>query len=114
MTDRERLLGILEAVTSLGSLESILKHYLCVYLDDISTIELAKINSLINEAITCKAEDLETIKYIANERAGWIKSYLEGKTWKTEEDAKRNVKPQIRNAQAIINACNGEIDRNFY
>lgn len=114
MTDRERLLGILEVVTSLNSLESILKHYLYVYFDDISTIELAKINSLINEFIICKAEDLETIKCIANERVGWIKSYLEGKMRKTEEDAKRNVEPQIRNAQAIINACNGEIDRNFY
>lgn len=113
MTDRERLLGLLEVATGLDSLESILEHYLYVYLDSISTIELAEINKLINEAIICKARDLETIKFIANERAGWIKSYLEGNMWETEEDAKRNVQPQINNAQAIINACNVKIDRSF-
>lgn len=114
MTDRERLLGMLEMVTGLDSLESILQHYLFVYLDSISIIELSEINNMINEAIICKARDLETIKRIANERAGCIKSYLEGNMWKTEEDARRNVKPQIGNAQAIINACNGKIDMNFY
>lgn len=114
MTDRERLLNILEAATDLDSLESILRYYFHVYYKNISIVDLTRINRLLSEFSICKAKDLETIKFIANERAGWIKSYLEGNMWKTEEDARKNVKPQINNAQAIINACNGDIDKNFY
>ena len=43
--------------------------------------------------------------FVANERAVYLKSYLSGSMWPTEELVKEHLQPQIDNAQAIIDAC---------
>ena len=55
-----------------------------------------------------KIDELVSLKYVAEERAGYIKKYLEGKMWPTEELAREYLQPQIDNAQAIIDACGGK------
>lgn len=44
-------------------------------------------------------------KFVANERAGYLKRYLEGKMYASKEVAEQYVDCQIENADAIIQAC---------
>jgi len=105
MTDRERLLGMLNGNDSLNSIEDILKRYLYVCYDDISALQLSEMLADVNNTLREKVRELSRIKCIANEKAFYLKTYLSGEMWLTEEAAKANLQPQINNAQAIIDAC---------
>lgn len=106
MTDREKLLTIVNGDNNLNSIEDILKRYLYVYYDDMSELQLSEMMADVHTALREKVRELNRAKRIANERARYLKSYLSGDLWLTEEAAKENVQPQIDNAQAIIDACN--------
>ena len=105
MTDREKLLATLNKNDHLTSIEDILNWYLHVCYDDISAKQLSEMMRIVNDRLGMKVRELNRMRYIAKERATYLKSYLSGDMWLTEEAAKANIQPQIDNAQAIIDAC---------
>lgn len=106
MTDKEKLLGLLNGF-QMDSIEAILNCFLNVYGDDLSVMTIRSMAKTLNNYLGNRVDELERLRFIANERAGYIKKYLEGKMWPDEETAKFYLQPQIDNAQAIIDACNG-------
>ena len=106
MTDKEKLLGLLNGF-QMDSIEAILNCFLNVYGDDLSVMTIHSMAKTLNNYLGNRVDELERLRFIANERAGYIKKYLEGKMWPDEETAKFYLQPQIDNAQAIIDACNG-------
>ena len=105
MTDRERLLGIINGNDKLNFIEDILKQYLYAYYDNISSLQLSEMMADINNTLREKVIEFNKIKCVSEERAFYLKTYLSGEMWLTEEAAKANIQPQINNAQAIIDAC---------
>lgn len=110
MTDREKLLAFLNGDNKLDSIEEILKRYLYVCYDDVSALQLSEMMADINNALREKVRELNRTRRIANERARYLKNYLSGNMWTTEEAARANLQPQIDNAQAIIDACNNKYE----
>ncbi len=107
MTDKEKLVNILRT-TDATTFEDIITTYLYYYPMDFSIIRLkALIDKLNNEYLNDKIKKLDQARFIAKERAGYLKRYLDGSMWKDKETAKYNLEPQIENAQAIIDACSG-------
>ena len=105
MTDREKMLTILNEY-NVNSIKDILHCFLEIYGKDISVKDMYSLFSEVNYYLEIKINKLERLKSITNERVRYIKRYLEGKMWSTEEAAKKNVQPQINNAQEVIDACN--------
>ena len=104
MTDREKLLHILNTY-KIDSIKAILNCYLEAYYNDISARQIGDLMNDLSRYLAYKVSDLEKVKFVANERARYLKSYLNGDMWLTEEAARENIQPQIDNAQAIIDAC---------
>lgn len=104
MTDKERMQHILDTCDS-ASIEGIFYHYLLTYVDELPITTIKELHNQTNNVLEAKIEDMNRANYIAYERATYLKSYLDGSMWRTEEDAFRNLPRQIDNAQAIINAC---------
>lgn len=105
MTDREKLLHLLD-VYQMDSIGAILNCFLDVYGKDIPVRTISRMSKEFNAYLDYRINNLEDARFVANERAGYIKRYLEGKMWPSEELAKQYLQPQIENAQAIIDACN--------
>lgn len=105
MTDKEKLFEILK-VTNNEPIEKILECYLYCYRREFSITRIKDFIDMLNQKyLYDKINELESARFVANERATWIKKYLEGKMWPNEEIAKLYLQPQIDNAQAIIDAC---------
>lgn len=107
MTDKERLQRVLD-VAIRGNIEEILDIFLYTYGNSLSIETVNDLYEQISRIRDSKIADLVTLRFVANERARYIKSYLEGKMWPDEETAKRYLQPQIDNAQAILDACDGK------
>lgn len=107
MTDREKLLRLLDGF-QVDSIDAILNCFLNVYGDELSIKTIRDMAKTLNNSLGNRVDELERLRFIANERAGYIKKYLEGKMWPDEETAKFYLQPQIDNAQAILDACNGD------
>ena len=105
MTDKERLLDMLNGNDRLNSIEDILYQYLHIYQNKISVLQLGEMMRITNDLLGMKARELNRVKFIAKERARYLHSYLSGNMWLTEEAARANIQPQIDNAQAIMDAC---------
>lgn len=105
MTDREKLLFMLDVYKNVDSIGGILNCFLDLYGDDISIRTISRMSKELNGYLDYRINNLERARFIANERAGYIKKYLEGKMWPNEELARQYLQPQIDNAQAIIDAC---------
>lgn len=106
MTDKEKLMGILGFMGNMMSFEEIVCTYLNYHDKDFSASRLKNLMDILNHKyLDEKIKALEETQFVANERATYIKTYLEGKMWKDEESAKANLQPQIENALAIIDAC---------
>ena len=73
-----------------------------LYMNPSDIISLASV--LMNVA-NVKVVHMESAAQICYEKGSCIKSYLEGNMWETEEDAKKNVQPQIENARMIVDVC---------
>lgn len=104
MTDREKMENILTQCN--GSFEDIIFSYLNNYYDDFSASRINDLIASLNEDyLYHKINDLENIKCISKERAFYLKTFLEGKMYTTEEEAIRHIPIQINHAEAIIDAC---------
>lgn len=106
MTDKEKLRGMLSIdCYGMDTIEAILICFLEAYGDSISIRRIYDLMETLTSYLGYRIDNLESARFVANERARYIKNYLEGKTWLTEEAARKNLQPQIDNAQAIIDAC---------
>lgn len=111
MTDQEKLKRLIEN-TNEESLEGILSEYLEVYCDDFSALRVYGLINLLNQkSLYSNLVKLEKIRQISQERAGYLKLYLDGDMWATEADARANLQPQIDNAQKILDVCEGKIEK---
>lgn len=88
-----------------ASLETVLNLFFEDYGDTVSASRVNWMISNLNDCLDYKINKLEHAQYVAYERASYIKTYLNGDMWATEEAARANLQPQIDNAQAIIDAC---------
>lgn len=108
MTDKEKLIYVAKYVANecgLDSIEDILDYFFSSFENDISAIRMHNLINKLNYHLGRKIKKLEHARYVANERAHYLKFYLNGDMWTTEEAARENIQPQIDNAQAIIDAC---------
>lgn len=101
MTDKEKLEKVLKECP-FDNIETILQWYLNQY--DISFSSLHELDKIINDFMNDRLDEIEWTLFITNERANYLKKYLDGSMWKDEETAKSHLQPQIENAQAIIDA----------
>lgn len=104
MGDKEKIMYIMNNY-DIDSIEGLVISYFTLYGENCPIVRMIDLMQDLSRVLLWKANKLENLKFIANERASYIKSYLSGDMWKTEEDAKKNLQPQINNAQAIIDAC---------
>lgn len=104
MTDKERLQLVLDNCSS-DCIEGIFRCFLDNFEDNLSIRAINELRKQICFALDHKIEKLNQARLVANERATYLKSYLDGSMWKDEKSAKENLQPQIENAQAIIDAC---------
>ena len=105
MTDRERLQYILKTYDQLESLQAIVGCYLEVFHKDMSAAQIYNLVTDINDYLGNKVRKFSQVQFVARERAAYLRCYLSGDMWLTEEAAKANIQPQIDNAQAIIDVC---------
>ena len=106
MTEKQKLLHTLELFEDDISIESILYYY---FREVHKNFPAHRMNGLIQglgNILGDKILDYERVCRISNERATYLKSYLEGKMYKDEESAKANVDKQVCHAQMIIDAVN--------
>ena len=104
MTDKEKLLSIIEY--SSDDLESILFAYLQKYYEDFSATRVLSLMSRIDRDILMeKVFELERAIKISYERAKYLETYLQGKMYRSAEEAKDHVDIQIGHAQTIKDVC---------
>lgn len=104
MATREMLEHILNICDS-DNIETIFSLFLDRFEDNLSIDTINSLRKEICFTLDHKIENLEHARRVSKENALYIKTYLEGKMWKNEESARRNIQPQIDNAQAIIDTC---------
>ena len=104
MTDGEKLVSLIKEY-KLDSMKAILNCYFNIYYEDYSAKQLNDFIKDLNMYLGYKVKELDEAKFVAHERATYLKKYLSGDMWLTEEAARANLQPQIDNAQAIIDAC---------
>ena len=102
MSDKQKLLEWLELCRDTDSLEDIVYSYMAVYSCDFSVRRINDFEQLINKHLSAKISEIECAARIAHERATYLKCYLEGKMYASEEVARECVGLQIENAKAIL------------
>ena len=104
MTDKEKMSRVLEYCDV--SFEQIIFEYLASNHKDFSALRIHNLISDLNEDyLYPRISDLENAKCISRERAFYLKTYLEGDMYTTKEAAIAHIPVQIKNAEAIIEAC---------
>ena len=106
-TDKQKLIYTLNLSEEHFSITQILDVFLKLFSDEYDVFTFMEMRKLIEERLEYKIVKLHQANNIALEKATYLKSYLDGSMWKDEETAKRNVAPQIINAETIIDACGG-------
>ena len=104
MSDKNRLLKHVESCSDFSSDVDIIKMY-------VESFPASKLSNFINDlqnTLDYKICSLEHANYIAKERAIYLRTYLEGNMYTTKEAAIQHIPVQIKNAQRIIDVCNGK------
>lgn len=102
MTDKQKLLEWLDLCRDTASFEDIVYSYMSVHSCDFSIRRINDFNQLIDKHLSAKISDIENAARVAHERATYLKCYLEGKMYDSEEVARQCVGLQIENAKAIL------------
>ena len=104
---KEKMQKLLNStISNQDSMEDIILYYLAVNTKEFSATRVQKLINSINEQILMpKIIKLENIQHISKEKATYLKCYLEGDMYTTKEAAEQHLPVQIRNAEAIIDAC---------
>lgn len=104
MTDKQKLIDWLEYCNDAMSIEDIINEYIIVHWQDFSARRLSDFLTKINERMTFAIDRSEAANRIAHERAAYLKCYLEGNMYASEEVARECVGLQIENAKAILDS----------
>ena len=102
VTDKQKLSEWLNLCKETASFEDIVYSYMTVYSCDFSTRRINDFQQSINKHLSAKIDEVERAARIAHERATYLKCYLEGKMYASEEVARECVDLQIENAKAIL------------
>lgn len=106
-SDKEKLQEILNRTD--GSFENIVLSYMIKNQQDFDTERTIEFIEKINKNMLKPLieRDARAVR-VAKERAGYLKTYLEGNMYTTKEAEEINKPAQINNAKAILNACDGK------
>ena len=109
LSDKEKMQKRLEWMDKNASFEEIIMNYIDANIKDFPAYRISYlIKELVEYFMIPETQNLENIKLISKERAFYLKTYLEGDMYTTKEAAIKHLPAQIRNAQTIIDVCNGE------
>ena len=103
MTDKEKLEAMLQYSTD--NFEDIVSQYLRLFIADFSPSRLRNLIKTFDVFLDTKIHSYEIAVGNSSEKAHYLKAYLEGKMWNSEEAARANVNSQIINAKSIISFC---------
>lgn len=103
MTDREKFEEVLKSCSS-ENIFTLFQYFLDMYEEELSFYTIRALHKMINNSLEHRLEQTNRALSVANERAEYLKKYLDGSMWKDEELARLYVQPQIENAQTIIDA----------
>jgi hypothetical protein len=102
MTDKERLESLLHECGD--DFEDIVETFLERYLPNFPPSRLYDLEAIVRGFLRTKLRNYQKVADIAYERATYLKDYLQGKMFGTEESARQHVGCQINNTIAIIDA----------
>lgn len=113
-TAKEKLQETLNSLTQYQdnlSFVDILLIHIERYPKDFHAAELSRIIKSLDLELYCKIGHLMRAVDVSQEYATYLKLYLEGKIYNSEDVAKEALPLQISNAQEIIDVCRKEWDR---
>lgn len=105
MTDKQKLLELLKYYGDSLTFEDIVEVYMSRYSDDFSASRICRFVERLARSEIDKIAEIERAARIAHERATYLKCYLEGNMYESEEVAKQCVGLQIENANAILESA---------
>ena len=103
MTDKQKLLDWINTYCNEAmSFEDIVDSYIGWHEKEFPAHRINGLAMMLNGHLVCSINDMERVARIAHERATYLKCYLEGKMYESEEVARECVGLQIENAKAIL------------
>lgn len=103
MTDKQKLLDWINTYCNdTMTIEEMVNSYIGWHEKEFSAHRLNGFIRMLNDHLVCSINDMERATRIAHERATYLKCYLEGKMYESEEVARECVDLQIENAKAIL------------
>ena len=102
MTDKQKLTEWLYHCGDTATLEDIVISYMQVYGCDFSASRICNFIEQLNISEAYKIAEMERSLRIARENATYLKCYLEGNMYVSEEVARECVGLQIENADKIL------------
>ena len=102
MTDKQKLTDWLYHCGDTATLEDIVISYMQVYGGDFSASRICNFIERLNRSEIDKIAEMERAVRIAHENATYLKCYLEGKMYASEEVARECVGLQIENTERIL------------
>lgn len=107
MSDKEKLIFLINNYIPDGnSFEDIVIAFMSMHKSEFSLRRVHELMTRIDRnALAPSIDRHDRLRFVANERAGYMHKYLSGKMFPNEEIAKKYVDCQIDNAQAIIDLC---------
>ena len=102
MTEKQKLIEWINRCEDTATIEDIINTYLMVHEKDFPATRLNELRRIIDYRLMDVVHDLERGVRIAHERATYLKCYLEGNMYASEEVARECVGLQIENAKAIL------------
>lgn len=111
MTDSERIKHLADEGLTF---EQIVYRYMTLYHNEFNSIRINNmIKELNNSFLEPKLEEKELATRVSAEKALYLKMYLEGDMYTTEEAARKHLPLHIGHAEEIIKQCTGKANREF-
>jgi hypothetical protein len=105
MTDKQKLLEYIERYTcDLTSFEDMVEGFMACNHKEFSAWRINNLIEMLHKLLKEEIDKNEMVVRVAHERATYLKCYLEGKMYESEEVARECVGLQIENAKAILDS----------
>lgn len=104
MTDKQKLMDWLYHCSDTATFEDIVHSYMQIYGRDFTASRICRFMERLNRSEIDKIAEIERGVRVAHERATYLKCYLEGKMYESEDVARQCVGLQIENAKAILDS----------
>ena len=102
MTEREKIIKIIESTDLELTLEGLIKIYIGENFDEFSISRISRIIDMLNDISIMKAESIEANLSNIVDYASYLKMYLEGKLYTSKEMAEAHVNIQIGHVDKIL------------